>query len=146
MDNEDKLEFFDHLVGHGVGAKEAIDLTEYKMSVSDEVDEFVKMIPIDKSVSLDFLKENANWDNISAKEQDKILWDMGFNTKRYKYVIDVSCMREGGKVKCGKVLLGAERLDKQWLTQVINGHHTASIEARYFNDQDILETMRGNTK
>lgn len=141
MNNEDKASFFDYLMESGMSAKEAIELTNFKEMVAEEVKSLEDKITLGKMIPIKYL---TDWENLDAKAKDRLLWEMGLDTKKYQWLEDVRCYTENSKRVCGKVVYGQERTDKDWTRKTINGVHVASLESRYFYDQDELAIMKGN--
>ena len=143
MNNEQKADFFDYLMQSGMDAAEAVSLTDYKAAVAEEIKTLEKAITLGKMLPLNQLEA---WDSWTAEQRNKKLWTLGFDTKRYKYVIDVQGYANRGIMECGKVIYGQERVDKGWTNKVIDGCNVASEEARYYYMRDELQVMRGNKK
>lgn len=142
---EEKLDFFHYLKENGFtgSAAEAANLAEYKITHKEEVDAFKKLVQIGKTIPLEYLE---GFFRLKDKEKKDLLWELGLNTRGFKWVLDVQCYVSGEKRMCGYVVYGQERTDKEWLTIVINGRNVASDEARFYKDRDTLQVMRGNKK
>jgi len=141
---EYKSEFFAFLLENSdLNPEAAMELTEYKACIDDEVQGLANALKLGKIIPLDVVARE-----LYGKNKDEInsyLWNIGFDTKQYTYVIDVACYTWNNNRNCGKVIYGAERLDNQWLNTIIEGNHVASLEARYHKDMDTLYTMKSNT-
>lgn len=139
---EDKCSFFEFLIDNGTPEDEAVQLTEYKACVSSYVSALAKTVKLGKIVPLHAL--DKSFELMNKKEKDKYLYNIGFDTKQYTWLIDVSCYTWNGKRECGKVIYGCERSDKVWRTTIVNGISVATIESRYIKDMDTLYTMKSN--
>jgi hypothetical protein len=84
------------------------------------------------------------WTEVAKQEQQKILWELGFNSKYEAWFTDAACFNYNGTQQCGVFIYCSERLDKEWLTKKIDGRSVASLEAKFHKDKDELAIMRGN--
>ena len=147
MDDEDKHNLLTMIMGFGYSAVEAIKLVEFKSDNYDIISKIVNTIDMNRWVPLHMLLEAVEgFNDKTDDEKNALLWSLGFDTKNYKWCIDVMCYTLYGKRKCGKVIIGQERLDKQYLKMTLEGRKLASVEAMYHKDRDVLEVMRGNKK
>lgn len=129
MNDEDKQGFFDYLMTQeDMSAKEAITLTEYKADNLDIINQVLDTIQVARVIPLRFIK---GFEQQTKEEQLETLWDLGVNTKAYNYCIDVRCHKWMNETICEKVIIGSERLDKEWINKIINGEYVASDDARY---------------
>jgi hypothetical protein len=94
--------------------------------------------PIRKLIALHRLPEQFH--GLSDKQKDKFLWELGFDTKLYKYQVRLDWMRDSEdspKQQYGEFIVCTERVDKGWTV----GNPHASIEARYFYDQEEMRDI-----
>lgn len=144
MNKQEKLEFFDYLLAHSeLSAKEALELTEVKAANQKAVEELSSVVKLGKSIPINFIE---GFDDMSEPDKNKVLWELGLDTKHFNYVIDVTCYRYGSISDCGRVAYGSERVDKEWLSKRIEGKRAASEEALFYKDRDVLAVLRGNKK
>ena len=129
------------LTSFGYKEEEVEHLISKKIANYERISEVKARIKLQYSVPVRFI---TGWPGMNETWRRKALWDLGFNTKDYAYVEDVCCYTFAGKRECGIIVIGNERTDKEYLNLVINGRHVASDDARFFDDQETLHTMRGN--
>ena len=110
------------------------------------VNEGIGLLSMGRLIPLPVLEEvlgEGQWDKLNKQQQGKILWELGFNTRRHRWFTSAGCFNYNGKRECGVFIRGSERLDREWLTKKVNDKGVASIEARYHRDRDVLAVLRG---
>lgn len=71
---------------------------------------------VQKSLPLETLRENTNWSVMKEWEKDKLLWDLGVNTKCFKYQQSYRrTIKPDNKTDIVEMVYGFERLDKTWI-------------------------------
>ena len=82
-------------------------------------------------------KPFTSWNDLDAKEQVDILWNVGIQASKFGVHVLVGCFREDDdspKMTCGTYVAGVERVDDGWTKlKRSDGTYVASDEAR-FND------------
>ena len=135
---------YSQLQDNGYSTEEAHQMINFKLANLPQINALMKAVRVGRMLPLSAID---NWDNMNEKMRENCLWGLGFDTKRFKYVVDVGCYRFGNsQVQCGKFVYGSERLDKEYTNKVVDGYHIASDEARFFFDREMLEVLRGNKK
>ena len=137
---EEAVFLFEHITENGIDEERAVEMVKVIVRDNDLYLRKSANITVPIRFKLDWLEENADWGNMDYKERDKLLWNIGMDTKNYKY--------EEGKLFCGEntpqgytydlvdYVYGQERLDHKWINMkmpVNNGTnftHYASEEAR----------------
>lgn len=126
-----KKELFNQIMEAGDHtAAESIDLVKLKLKYEHEANKFRRNIKVPKMIPADLIPDGI----IKSKDFNEILYNTGFDTVESSWVYDVCCYTWEGKVKCGLVILGEERLDKTWGR---SGHQ--SDDAFYFNSRELLK-------
>ncbi len=131
------------MISLGYSAKHAAELITEREKNKDAIKTVRESIDLAKSFPIELIPDFEKYTQI---QQDNILWELGINTKGYAWVIDVCCYNYDGEAQCGKLIVGQERTDKGWTNKVVEGRNVASDEARYYNDRDTLQVMRGNRR
>jgi len=111
VDNEEsfKKELFNQIMETGDHtAEEAFTLVNKRLAIEKEVRTFRRGIKVPRQLPLELV-------DVDHPEIDKILFNAGFDTIGSKWIIDICCYTWQGKMKCGPIVLGTERLDKKWL-------------------------------
>ena len=140
---EEYKELHDNLISGGMTEDEALEEIKKVKRMNDsntnyENEETEKGITIRKQISkndllLSCCKRNINFDSLSLGEKNKILWHLGFNTKTAHFFEEKRQHRNlKGELVYGLLLVGTERLDKEWLKKQLNGRNVASDEARSY--------------
>ena len=86
--------------------------------------------------------KGVRYDTLSKSDASKVLWELGYDVSNPIYEV-VGCVNtsatynDGLKPYCGKLIYGKERTDKAWRTSSY-----ASLESKYYYEQDDLEVMR----
>ena len=145
---EEAIFLFEHIVNNGINEEDAIEMVKVVVKDNDLYLRKSSSISVPIRFKLSWLQENTKdrndckpWDSMSYKEKDKLLWELGMDTRSQKY--------EEGKLFCGEntpkgykynlteFVYGQERLDKAWLNNttesVTNVYHYASEEARQYD-------------
>lgn len=102
------------------------------------------MMPL--SVLGRLLGDDISWTDSSKKQKSDILWQLGFDTKNFSWFTNSGCFNYDGKRECGLFIQGSERLDRKWLETKINDSSVATTEARFHEDKNQLDILRGNKR
>ena len=144
MTDEQKQDLFDQLMETNQWtAAEAIAAIDRKDATFERIEKLKSLIKIKIQLPV---SEIDGWDEMSFATRNEVLWELGFNTRDCGYGVDLICHTWFGPVRCGEVVFSEERLDKPYLTKVVNGCNVASVDARYFYEQETLRAMKGNKK
>lgn len=132
---EDCQALYDWAVEDGMGCGDAY---EFVKEQKKEIEEYWSLYywdsmggNVQKSIEVGLLKEYGDWDNLTKAAKSKLLFDLGVDTWKYKTMVMKRLVNVKGKQKLREVVVGMERLDKDW----VNARHDdgtphASYEAR----------------
>jgi hypothetical protein len=141
--HQERMDLFNQILGFGYTAKEAQELVEIKFAKEDR-ELIERSFIVGRMLPVSYIPE---WKNLDEAGRKDVLWNLGFDIKKFNYLEDVACYTtQEGKRECGLVIRGSERVDKEWITKVVDGCNVATDEARYWKDRETLEVMRGNKK
>lgn len=71
-----------------------------------------------------------NWDNLSDKQKDKTLSQLGFDTQHYNVYSTMGLYRDkNNDLHYGEILYSQERTDWLWTGKRVNGKKVASVDA-----------------
>ena len=85
---------------------------------------------VQKVVGIDVLEKHTEWNKLNERERNRLLWDLGFNTRDFHTGCMERIIRDGSKLIMKEVVFGMERLDKEWLNKRDDNYeHYASFEA-----------------
>ena len=136
-------EVFYNLLDSGYSKKEAQDLVIQKMEADREYRKEEDPItlrlnyPLKGVEELDRVVVEGGWGSMPEEKKRSLLWDMGLDTKVYPWRLDIGLHRGvGGDIVFGAYLYGQERVDKGWVTKVVEGRRVASEEAQLRNRND----------
>tara|TARA_R110002111_G_scaffold218779_1_gene280917 strand:+ start:60 stop:488 length:429 start_codon:yes stop_codon:yes gene_type:complete len=122
-----KKELFNQIMETGDHTvEEAFTLVNQRLAIEKEVGAFRRSVKVPRQVPLELV-------DVDHPEIDKLLFNAGFDTIGSKWIIDICCYTWQDKMKCGPVVLGAERLDKKWL---MSGNR--SDDAFHYMTKDIV--------
>lgn len=127
-------DLFDQLIENGYMAKNAMEMLNKKAINEREILRVKNRVEVLKIVPIRYLDLPKD-----KKLASKYLEELGYNTLKFPWAIDVCCYTWGGKRECGEVLIGSERTDKKWVNKRVNGKRVASDEAvDYHSKVDYL--------
>lgn len=84
-----------------------------------------------KWIDVEFLEKHMNWQYMDREQKDKVLWNLGINTRQFQSKQTVRRMKEGVKEVEKEVVEGYERMDMEWLHKRDDDYsHYASDQVR----------------
>lgn len=128
-------DLFDQLMEHGYTAKDAEKAIKKKMANESNILKIRNTAQLLKITPLKYLDLPSN-----PEKASKYLEELGYNTRKFRWAIDVCCYKWGNKIECGEVVVGSERTDKKWINKRIDGVRMCSDEALLaFSGIDLRE-------
>jgi hypothetical protein len=117
-------DLFDQLIEHGYTAKEAEGAIKKKMGNEVNILKIRNTAQLLKITPLKYLDLPSD-----PKLANEYLEELGYNTRKFRWAIDVCCYKWGNSIECGEVVVGSERTDKKWTNKRIDGYRVCSDEA-----------------
>ena len=121
---------YDLLIKDGYTEYDARELCLYKISMRDVKKRLNKQVTLRYQIPLELLcKDHKEFDDLTQEQKVNFLWHVGFDSKGYKFMIDIIPYSIGDKRGVGMVIIGQERTDLEWTTMDIDSRPVASFEA-----------------
>lgn len=138
---EEYEELYNDLIKGGMSEDEALEQVAKVRGMEDVYSGQSEREEMDRGITIrlqyskeDILKIIPDYDSLDKKTKDNWMWQLGFNTRtaqlfeEERYHTNLS-----GKRVFGKVIYGAERLDREWLRKLDSkNRNVASDEARSY--------------
>jgi hypothetical protein len=129
-------DLFDQLIEHGYTAKEAEGAIKKKMGNEVNILKIRNTAQLLKITPLKYLDLPSD-----PKLANEYLEELGYNTRKFRWAIDVCCYKWGNSIECGEVVVGSERTDKKWINKRVDGVRMCSDEALLYNSGIDLREM-----
>tara|TARA_R110002012_G_scaffold187293_1_gene354266 strand:+ start:94 stop:558 length:465 start_codon:yes stop_codon:yes gene_type:complete len=135
-----KKDFYNQILAAGGRSEEqAKALVAEYLENRDEILKFKETVEVPRLLPIRFMQQEidaSRQDNLTEDDDiNSLLFGVGFDTENHSWVIDICCYRWDGKVECGKVILGSERLDKDWIGSGNSSEFAFSYANRELSDQ-----------
>ncbi len=144
-------DLFEYMLSIGYTPQEAQRVSILKIKYSDYDRVGMEGLTLRKHIPLWVVEKVAPWDEMEEVHRRSVLWNLGLDTKEYKYFLDAGCYSWAEGIECGAIVVGNERTDVEWSNLVIEGCNMASMDARLIASGDYslqkeLEYMQRTNK
>lgn len=111
-------DFGNQMIAAGKTFEEASELVDEYVENQKEILDFKKVIKVPRFLPIRYIQEEIDksvCEDISEDDSiNAVLFEAGFDTKNFSWVVNICCYKWNGKQECGRVVLGSERLDTEW--------------------------------
>ena len=117
-------------------AREAYE--DYKYHSLDWVELVASSLSLRKQAPRSVINSIAGggWVDKNPHDKDKILWELGWDTKLFDFAEAIGWYTYQGERKAGVYILGQERSDEEWVNKWVGSTRVASMEAQLAFKQD----------
>lgn len=137
---EFKKDLFDQFLSTGgYTAKEAEKLIMECVANLDKTTQLNKTIKVPRIIPFRYLEDEH--EALSEKAFNELLFQNGFDTRNFKWFIDVCCYTWNNKMECGRIIKCSERLDREWQSSGFMSEDALShvMKDRYDYEPEYLD-------
>lgn len=125
-------EFYTQIIEYGYTEAEALQLVKERVAIHSDIVRMKRIIKVPIILPYRYL----NGVVLGSDKSNDTLYKLGFDIENCGYTIDICCYTWQEQQECGKVLLGSERLDKEWLNS-----ERSSDDAFYYMNREVLQEI-----